>query len=51
LDEALMSAAAKIVEEGIVSGQDTLWFNVTTIEVEIANQHVKTCKVGVSGGG
>ena len=50
LDEALSSAAAKIVGERIVSGEDTLWFNVTSIEVEIANQHVKTCKVGVTGG-
>lgn len=49
LDEALRSAAEKIVDEDLVSGDDTLWFNVVGIEVEIANQHVKTFRVTVTG--
>ena len=51
LDEALLSAAAKIVGEGVVTSGEPRWFTVTSLEVEIGNQHVKTFKASVSGGG
>lgn len=51
LDEALQSAADDIVRAEIVSGDRTMWFNVTSLEVEMSNQHVKTFRVGVTSGG
>lgn len=51
LDEALQSAADDIVRAGIVSGDQPVWFSVTSLEVEMANQHVKTFRVGVTSGG
>jgi hypothetical protein len=51
LSEALQSAADQIVEAQLVSGDQTMWFDVTSLEVEIANQHVKTFKAGVTGRG
>lgn len=49
LDEALLSAAEKIVREGLVQSERPQWFTVTGLEVEISNQHVKTFKVSITG--
>lgn len=48
LSEALSSAAAAAIEAGLVGGEKTAWFDVTSIEVELANQHPKTLRVGVT---
>lgn len=49
LAEALQSAAAKVVDAGVVTSGSPQWFTLTSLEVEIANQHVKTFKAGVTG--
>ena len=54
LSEALGSAAAEAIRAGLVGGGKTAWFDITTLEVELANQHPKTFRVGVTpkeGGG
>ena len=48
LDEALESAASKVVRDGLVSGDETAWFDITEMQVEIGNQHVKTYRVTVT---
>ena len=49
-DEALASAAAKIVKSGVVTKRKgPKWFTVTGVEVEIENQNVKTFRVSVTG--
>lgn len=54
LSEALSSAAAEAIRAGLVGNGKTAWFDITTLEVELANQHPKTFRVGVTpqeGGG
>ena len=48
LSEALSSAAAEAIRAGLVGGGKTAWFDITTLEVELANQHPKTFRVGVT---
>ena len=48
LSEALSSAAAAAIDAGLVGSDRTAWFDVTSIEVELANQHPKTLRVGVT---
>ena len=48
LSEALSSAAAAAIEAGLVGNGKTAWFDVVSLEVELANQHPKTFKVGVT---
>lgn len=48
LSEALSSAAAAAIEAGLVGGGKSAWFTITSLEVELANQHPKTFKVGVT---
>jgi hypothetical protein len=47
LSEALRSAAAEAIRQGLVGGDKTAWFDITSLEVELANQHPKTFRVGV----
>jgi flavin-binding protein dodecin len=53
LDEALASAAAKVVGDRLVTPDQTVWFDIVSMQVEIANQHVRTYRVGITpqGGG
>jgi hypothetical protein len=48
LSEALSSAAAEAIRAGLVGGEQTAWFDITSLEVELANQHPKTFRVGVT---
>jgi hypothetical protein len=48
LSEALSSAAAAAIKAGLVSSDKSAWFDVTSFEVELANQHPKTFRVGVT---
>jgi hypothetical protein len=48
LSEALSSAAGEAIKAGLVGGGKTAWFDITTLEVELANQHPKTLRVGVT---
>ena len=48
LSEALRSAAAAAIDAGIVASDKTAWFDITSVEVELANQHPKTLRVGVT---
>lgn len=48
LSEALSSAAAEAIRVGLVGGDVTAWFDITSLEVELANQHPKTFRVGVT---
>ena len=48
LSEALSSAAGEAIKAGIVGGGQTAWFDITTLEVELSNQHPKTFRVGVT---
>jgi hypothetical protein len=53
LSEAFESAAGKLIEAKLI-GPDapdptaTVWLQVTTLEVELGNQHPKTVRVGVT---
>jgi hypothetical protein len=51
LDEALASAAAEAVRAGVVTRRRTVRYDVVKLEVEIANQHVKTYRVVVTPSG
>jgi hypothetical protein len=48
LDEALRSVAEQIVEHRVVTPDNPVWFEITSLKVEIANQHVKTYVVGAT---
>ena len=54
LTDALRSAAQEAIDAGLIRRAEgdeeaqTQWFEVTSIEVELANQHPKTFKVGVT---
>lgn len=48
LNEALTSAAEQAIEAGLVGPDKTAWIRITFIDVELANQHPKTVRVGVS---
>jgi hypothetical protein len=48
LSEALSSAAAAAIDAGLVSKDRSAWFTITSLEVELANQHPKTFRVGVT---
>jgi hypothetical protein len=55
LDEALFSAAEAAVGVGFVrppddvgEGGGPVWFTLSGLEVEIANQHVKTMRVTIT---
>ncbi len=48
LDEALRSVAQQIVSHGVVAPDNPVWFEITSLKVEIANQHVKTYVVGAT---
>jgi len=53
LDEALMSAAEQAVDSEVVNREQSVWFDIVSLEVEIGNQHVKTYVAGLTqqGGG
>lgn len=51
LGEALESAAAEAVKSQLVTPDRTEWFSLSGVEVEIANQHVKTMKATITQGG
>ncbi len=44
LTDALRSAAAEAIAAGLVSADQSVWFRITSIEVELANQHPRTSK-------
>lgn len=48
LSEALSSAAGEAIRAGLVGDGKTAWFDITTLEVELSNQHPKTFRVGVT---
>ena len=48
---ALADAAEQAVRANIVTPDRAVWFKVTDVEVEIANQHVRTCRATLTGGG
>jgi hypothetical protein len=48
LSEALSSAAEAAIEAGLVSKERSAWFDVVSVEVELANQHPRTMVVGVA---
>lgn len=50
LNEALESAAEKAIHAGLIApnSNQTVWFDITFIEVELGNQHPRTFKVGVT---
>jgi hypothetical protein len=55
LDEALFSAAEKAVGVGFVRQPDEgtgeggpVWFTLSGLQVEIANQHIKTMKATIT---
>jgi hypothetical protein len=48
LSEALSSAAAAAIDAGLVASDRAAWFDVTSVEVELANQHARTLRVGVT---
>ncbi len=48
LSEALESAAAEAIKQKFVSKDQAAWFDITSMEVLLANQHPRTFKVGVT---
>jgi hypothetical protein len=48
LNEALQSAAEQAIEAGLVGPGQTAWVRITFIDVELANQHPRTVRVGVT---
>ena len=48
LNEALASAAEQAIEAGLVGPGKNAWVRITFIDVELANQHPRTVRVGVS---
>jgi hypothetical protein len=48
LNEALASAAQQAIDAGLVASDKTAWVRITFIDVELANQHPRTVRVGVS---
>ncbi len=49
LDEALYSAAEQAVRAGVVTKDGgPVWYDVASLQVEIANQHIRTFKVIVT---
>ena len=48
LTDALRSAAAEAIAAGLVSADKSAWFRITSVEVELANQHPKTFRVEVT---
>jgi len=48
LEEALASAAAEAVRAKVVTKRRTVRYDVVKLEVEMANQHVKTFRVVVT---
>lgn len=52
LSEALQSAADEAVAAGVVSQKGgPVWYDITGMQVEIANQHIKTYRVIVTPSG
>ncbi len=52
LNDALKSAAAEAVEKGAVSREGgPVWYDIAGMQVEIANQHIKTFRVIVTPSG
>jgi hypothetical protein len=47
LNEALQSAAQLAIDAGLVGPDKTAWVRIDFIDVELANQHPKTVRVGV----
>lgn len=48
LERALEDAAGHAVRKGFVTKDDPVWFDVTGIQVELANQHIRTMRVTVT---
>jgi len=48
LSEALASAAQQAIDAHLVGPGKSAWFEVSFIEVELANQHPRTVRVGVT---
>jgi hypothetical protein len=48
LNEALQSAAAQAIAAGLVGPGKTAWVRISFLDVELANQHPKTVRVGVT---
>ncbi len=48
LNEALESAAGQAIEAGIIGGDQTAWFDILSVEVELGNQHPRTFRVKVA---
>ena len=48
LNEALQSAAAQAIAAGLVAKDKTAWVRISFLDVELANQHPKTVRVGVT---
>ena len=48
LSEAFASAAQQAIDDDLVGPGKTAWFELSFIEVELANQHPRTVKVGLT---
>lgn len=48
LSEALSSAAEQAIEAGLVGPGKTVWVRVSFLDIELANQHPKTVRIGVT---
>jgi hypothetical protein len=48
LSEALQSAAEQAIDAGLVGPDQTLWVRLSFLDVELANQHPKTVRIGVT---
>jgi hypothetical protein len=48
LSEALASAAQQAINAGIVGPGKTVWVRLDFIDIELANQHPKTVRIGVT---
>ncbi len=48
LSEAFASAAQQAIDKHLVGPGKSAWFRIDFIEVELANQHPKTVRIGVT---
>lgn len=48
LSEALASAAQQAIDAGLVGPGKTAWVRLSFIDIELANQHPKTVRIGVT---
>lgn len=48
LEAALANAAAQAVRRGAVTKRRPVWYEITSLRAEVANQHIKTFTVTIT---